>query len=96
METMHSGKRGERVPTGITLVEFASNGNRDRVFKYLENQAVNDSSGAKLSIKRGSTAQQPDRNAKLVEAESKMKGFFFLCTAIAKLAGIFVSRVLHI
>ena len=39
----------------------------------LEDKVLTDSTGAKIAIKRGKTAQQRDRNTKLQKAESEMK-----------------------
>ena len=68
IETVHSGKRGERIPTGITLVEFLSNADREKVFAYLKDKALMDAIGVKIILKRGSTSQQRESNAKLVKA----------------------------
>ena len=72
-EHVHKGKRDERVPTKVSLIEFGSNADREAVFKILQGLDLKDNSGAKVTCKRAKTVLQKQRNDSLVKAEGLIK-----------------------
>ena len=66
---VHRGKRDERVPTKVTLIEFCSNTDREYVFEALKSSSLKDAPGAMIVCKRARTAMQKQRNDSLIKAE---------------------------
>ena len=77
-DTIHRGKYNERVPTKVTLIEFASNAGREKALTLLSGKILNDSTGASLTCKRAKTPAQKERNTKLQTAEKEIQKH---CTA---------------
>ena len=73
VETIFKDRADARVPTKISLVEFASNDQREKALKLLTGQIVRDSTGTPLKIKRALTAFQRERNTSLIKAEDILK-----------------------
>ena len=73
IEHVHKGKRDERVPTKVSLIEFGSNADRETVFKIFQGLELTDNSGAKVVCKRAKTALQKQRNDNLIKAEGLIK-----------------------
>ena len=70
---IHRGKPDQRVVTKVTLVEFASNADREFVFKALKDTQLKDGTGAKIVYKRARTTLQKNRNDNLIKAEGLIK-----------------------
>ena len=70
---IHRGKPDQRVVTKVTLVEFASNADREFVFKALKDAQLKDGTGAKIVCKRARTTLQKNRNDNLIKAEGLIK-----------------------
>ena len=70
---VHRGKRDERVPTKVSVMEFGSNSDREAVFKILQKLDMKDNSGAAIVCKRAKTAMQKQRNDNLIKAEGQIK-----------------------
>jgi len=70
---VHRGKRDERVPTKVTLIEFCSNTDREFVFKALKSASLKDGTGATIVCKRARTSMQKQRNDSLIKAEGLVK-----------------------
>ena len=83
---IHKGKTGERQPTAVSIVEFANNAQREQVFSFLKDKALQDKKGGKVSCKRAQTAMQRDRNSNLFKACDEIKK----CNSEAKVE--FLSR----
>ena len=73
IDHIHKGKRDERIPTKVSLIEFRSNGDREKALKKLEDRDLKDSTGSKLTAKRARTNLQKQRNDLLIKAESLIK-----------------------
>jgi len=72
-DTIHRGKFDARVPTKVTLIEFASNTDREKALVLLSGKTLHDSTGALLKCKCASTSSQRDRNTKIQNAEKEIQ-----------------------
>ena len=61
------------MPTGVTLVEYKTNQDREKAFVLLSGKTMKDSAGSSIVCKRGKTQMQRDRNSKLQKAEEEIK-----------------------
>ena len=68
IDHIHKGSRDNREVTHVSLIEFRSNGEREKALDILAKISAEDSLKGKLAIKRARTALQKQRNDVLIKA----------------------------
>ena len=73
IDHIHKGKRDERTPTKVSIVEFRNRSDREVAFRLLSGKQLTDDTEAKVSCKRARTGLQKQRNDKLIKANDVLK-----------------------
>ena len=73
IDHVHRGKRDERTPTKVSILEFRNRNDREVALQLLSPKQLQDDVGSKLVCKRARTGLQRQRNDKLVKASDALK-----------------------
>ena len=74
VDHIHKGPKNNREMIHVSLLEFRSNGEREKAFDYLAKISAKDAKEGKLTVKRARSSLQKQRNDMLVKAHDLIKG----------------------
>jgi hypothetical protein len=73
LNTVFKGPPGNRVPTGVTLVEFPNREVRESVLAALQGKSLKDTKNKPLTIKRARTMLRAQRNTAIKDALDRIQ-----------------------